>query len=66
MSTVRRRLALLPALLLVFSGIAACGDDDGADVRNIGEDSGSGSGSVGGSGSGSGPGSGSGSGPASG
>ena len=49
-------LAVLAAASLTF---AACGDDDGADVRNVGGDggsgsvSGSGSGSVSGSGSGS-------------
>jgi hypothetical protein len=41
----KRRAVLLAPLLVAGLGIAACGDDDGSDVRNIDGDSGSGSGS---------------------
>lgn len=58
---MRARTGLLALVLTV--GIAACGTDDGADVRTIGSE---GSGSVSGSASGPGSGSASGSGPASG
>ncbi len=58
-------LALLFALG-AGTGLAACGDDDGADVREIGDEGGSGSGAGSASGSGSGSASGVGSGSASG
>ncbi len=54
-SSLRRTAAFGLALGLTF-GIAACGDDDGSDVRELGDDGGSTSGSVSGSGSGSGSG----------
>jgi hypothetical protein len=63
---VRRSRSLRVVAVGLIAGLsffAACGDDDGGGVRNVGEDGG-GSGS--GSGSSSGSGSGSGSGPASG
>ena len=64
-SPLRRPSALALTLLAAASlTFAACGDDDGADVRNVGGDGGSGS--VSGSGSGSVSGSGSASEPASG
>jgi hypothetical protein len=47
----KRRLATLTIALLL--GAAACGDDDGSGVREIGDGSGSASGSASGSGSGS-------------
>ena len=59
-SPLRRPSGFALAVLAAASlSVAACGDDDGADVRNVGGDggsgsvSGSGSGSVSGSGSGS-------------
>jgi plastocyanin len=59
--SLRRTAAFGLALGLTF-GVAACGDDDGADVRELGDDGGSSSGSGSGSGSASAPASGSGSG----
>lgn len=56
MRTPRRLSTSLVSLALVLGGplgLAACGDDDGADVREIGETEGSGSGSGSGSASGS-------------
>ena len=55
MRTALRRTATLGlALGLTFGGVAACGDDDGADVRELDGSDGSGSsGSSSGSGSGS-------------
>ncbi len=53
-TSLRRTAALGLALGLTF-GVAACGDDDGADVRELGEDGGSSSGSASGSGSASAP-----------
>ena len=55
------RSFVVGAAVVLALGASACGDDDGADVRDIGEEdggsgSGSGSGSVSGSGSGSGSG----------
>lgn len=52
----RSRIAAAAAVAaLALGGVAAgCGDDDGADVRNVGETAGSASGSASGSGSGSG------------
>lgn len=52
--SLRRTAALGLALGLTF-GVAACGDDDGADVRELGDDGGSGSGSGSASGSASAP-----------
>ena len=68
MRTPLRRTAALGLALGLTFGIAACGDDDGADVREVGDTGGSSSGSGSGSGSGSAsaPASGSGSGSASG
>lgn len=52
---MRKPIILALALVVTLGGLlAACGDDDGADVRSSGEASGSGSGSGAGSGSGSG------------
>lgn len=57
------RLAVATVLLFGTAGLAACGDDDGGEIRNLTEETAppSGTGSVGGSISGSGSGSGSGS-----
>ena len=54
MRSLRHRTsAVLLALVLGAStGLAACGNDDGADVREIGDEGGSGSGSASGSASG--------------
>jgi len=65
MSTSRHHAAGVAALSLLLLLGTACGDDDGSDVRNLGEEDGSGSGSGAASGSGSGSASGSASGVAS-
>ena len=60
MRTPTSRLArsfIAGSAMVLALGVSACGDDDGADVRDIGEEDG-GSGSGAGSGSGSGSGSG--------
>jgi len=49
----RRTLGGLVAATLAVGTLAACGDDDGGDVRDTGSGSGSGSGPGSGSGSGS-------------
>jgi hypothetical protein len=49
----RRTLGGLVAATLMVGALAACGDDDGGDVRDTGSGSGSGPGSGSGSGSGS-------------
>jgi iron uptake system component EfeO len=60
------KLAALLAVIPLVLAVAACGDDDGSDVRQVGSDGGSASGSASGSGSGSGSASGSASGSGSG
>lgn len=45
----RHRRSALAAALFLTLGAVACGSDDGADVRNIGEDDGTGSSSSSGS-----------------
>lgn len=40
----RHRRSTLAAALFLTLGAVACGSDDGADVRNIGEEDGTGSG----------------------
>ena len=54
--TVGTRLAVATALIFGTAGLAACGDDDGGEIRNLNEETAppSGTGSVGGSISGSG------------
>lgn len=54
MSPSRRHATGIAALALLLLLGASCGDDDGSDVRNVGEEDGSGSGSGSASGSGSG------------